>query len=203
MPAPNLHVTIRETEESVDRLIRYRADSIALVPMFQHLVSELVLLRLSAVMESAIDELACKLVAGATYTNGNHPVRLQTAGSIAKAKLIILVSRKGNRGRYLAWARASDIGDNLWKVLGNTEPIITYAKVHATLLDEIRKVRNYVAHNSVDSRNGFQKVIRTKYGANASVSAGAFLTSTQRWRTARSDDYLAGAKVIVADLSRG
>jgi hypothetical protein len=203
MPNPSLLVTVREANDGIDRLIQYRAVSRSLEPSIQHLICELILLRLSAILESTVHEIACKLIAGATYANGVTPSRLHAAGSIAKAESTIFTLRRKRRGRYLSWGWASDIKDNLWDILDNGDPFITYSNVHAALFDEMRRVRNYVAHKSDDARKGFYTVVRARYGAIRQVSPGAFLISTTRWRTARIDDYLAGTKVIISDLCKG
>lgn len=203
MPTPSLGVTIRETRNDIARLMRYRLESSSLNPVFQYLISELLILRLMAILESAIDELACKLVAGASYMNGAQPNRLQDAKSIADAKAIILTSRKNKNSRYLTWTTATFISDNVCNTLSQTEPFLSYAWAHANILDEMRKVRNYVAHNSLHAKAEFQQVVRATYGATPSLQIGAFLTSTTRRTTAKIDQYIHTVPIIVSDLSRG
>ncbi len=174
MPIPSLRVTVQETQRNIDRLVRYRSGSGALDPTFQHLISELLLLRLVAILEAAIDDLACKLLAGAAYINGTQPVRLKSAKSIAKAKQLILASRKNGNSRYLTWTKASIIRDNVSSVISSQDPFVIYAQAHAIMLDEMRKVRNYVAHNSLQARGDFQGVVRSVYGRISQYKLGPF-----------------------------
>lgn len=203
MPAPSLSVTVREVERSLDRLRMYRSLSGTLAPTFQHLIAEVILLRVSAILELAIEELACKLVAGASYINGTYPALLYAANSVAGARLAINTRSGPKPPPYLTWTRASDIRRNVSKVLNVAEPFVYYARAHGTILNEIRMVRNGVAHNSANAKSEFRGVIRTTYGANVSLTVGAFLTSTTRRPVAKIDEYLAGTRVIVGQLARG
>ncbi|MCY4447492.1 MAG: hypothetical protein OXE02_01415 [Chloroflexi bacterium] len=169
----------------------------------QHLISELILLRLLAILEVAIDELACRLVAGATYTNGTQSGVSVPAKSIAAAKHVISSSKRNKKKSFLNWTKASEIEANLCHVFTRTEPIINYAYAHANILDEMKNTRNYVAHNNPRTRRAFQAIMRATYSGNASLSVGAFLTSTKRHQTAKIDEYLTAARVIVGDLSKG
>lgn len=203
MPIPSLRVTVRATYFSIDRLAGYRRASSSLSPLFQHLISELILLRLFAVLEQSIEEIACKLVAGATYMNGSSPVRHFNARSVASARAEIFDKRR-NKGRaFLTWTRASDIQENVSPVLSPSDPFVHFALAHAAILDEIRKVRNCTAHNSSKAKQEFRGLLRTAYGANISLSTGAFLTSTKRYNPAKIDEYLVVVKSITSDLSTG
>lgn len=203
MPTPSLGIIVGQTQHSVDRLVGYRTASNGMDGRFQHLISELILLRLLAILEVAIDELACRLVAGATYTNGRQSGVSTPSKSIAAAKHMISSSKRNTRKTFLNWTKASEIESNLCHVFAPTEPFIRYAYAHTNILDEMKSVRNHVAHNNPRTKRAFQVIVRTTYSGNASLSAGAFLTSTKRQPTAKIDEYLAAAKLIVVDLSRG
>ena len=203
MPRPSLNVTVRETQRNVARLAAYRSGAGGLDPTFQYLVSELLLLRLVAILEASIDDLACKLVSGAAYMNGIQPSRIQSAKSIAEAEAIMLTSRRGGRSRYLSWTKASVIRDNVYRVMSPRDPFVFHAGAHGNVLNEMRVVRNYVAHNSSDARKEFQQIVRYVYGANASISVGAFLTSRTRRGVAKIDEYIRVVPAIVTDLAGG
>ncbi len=202
MARPKVERTVYMLDRGVDRLIRYYRDSSDLVPRFQYLVAELVMLRLFSILEEAIEEVACKLVAGASYTNGNHPNLLYTARSQEAAKGAMSTYQR-SKPQTLRWGRSSDIRDSVRKVIDTSDPFCHQATVHGNLLNEMRTVRNRVAHVGTNSREGFRQVIRQRYGANPSMQIGAFLTSTQRHQIAKLDEYLTTTKVMVADLAKG
>ena len=202
MPAPRLEVTVRDATKGLSRLAKFRAESKSLSPMHQYLIAELIMLRLFSILENAIEDLACKLVAGAPYANGIHPARLYTAKSMDDARQAML-SRRAKPLSKLRWNRVKDIRESTSTVLSPAEPFIKYAQVHGNRLNEMRQVRNYVAHRSSDSRTGYKQVVRSIYGANSRVKVEAFLTSQQRRPVAKIDEYLATAGIIISELAKG
>ena len=203
MPSPRVDVTVRITTSEIERLESFRTDSQSLSPVYQYLIAELIMLRLFAIVESAIEDLACKLVAGAPYVNGMHPVRLFPAKSIDGAKSAMLTYGRPKMKSYLRWTSVKDIRDSTSQVLKSTDPFITYSQVYGSTLSEMRKVRNFLAHRGQKARKGYREVVRMVYGANSRVGIGAFLTSRQRRPLAKVDEYLATAKIMVSDLAKG
>ena len=204
MAAPRVDVTVRNTTADIDRLETFRADSQSLDPVHQYLIAELIVLRLFSIVESAIEEIACKLVAGSPYVNGLPPARLFPARSRDGARLAMLTHGRKKTKSYLRWTSVKDIRDSTSQVLKSTDPFITYAQAHGNILSEMRKVRNFLAHRKgPNARSGYKEVVRVVYGANSRVSIGAFLTSRRSRPVAKVDEYLATARIMVSDLARG
>ena len=203
MPAPSVEVTVRNTTDDIIRLEKFRTESQSLAPAHQHLIAELIMLRLFSIIETAIEDLACKLVAGSPYVNGTHPTRLFTANSVDGAKSAMLTHGRTKKKNYLRWTSVKDIRDSTSEVLNSTDPFIVYAQVHGNILSEMRKVRNFLAHKSARARQDYRDVVRVVYGANSRVRVQAFLTSRRRRPVAKVDEYLVTAKVMVSDLARG
>ncbi len=203
MPAPRLDVTVRDATRGLSRLAKFRAESKSLSPVHQYLIAELIMLRLFSILENAIEDLACKLVAGAPYANGIHPARLYTAKSMDDARQAMLSNGRSKSLNKLRWNRVKDIRESTSTVLSPAEPFIKYAQVHGNRLNEMRQVRNYVAHRSSDSRTGYKQVVRSIYGANSRVGVEVFLTSQQRRPVAKIDEYLATAGIIISELAKG
>ena len=192
-----------DTGSDIINLERFRFDSKGLEPRYQFFIAELITLRLFAILESAIANIAYKLVAGAAYLNGNHPIRLFTANSMAGARSAMLNYRRSNPRQNLRWTKSRDIRDSTSNVLPATESFITYAQAHGHVMDEMRKVRNYIAHRNADSRLGYRQVVRATYGANINIQSGAFLASTRRRTVAKVDEYITISKIIITDLVKG
>ena len=202
MPAPRVEVTVRDTTTDIERLETYRTDSQSLAPKHQYLIAELIMLRLFSIIESAIENVACKLVAGAPYLNGTHPARLFTANSMNGAMSAMLTHGRPKARNYLRWTSVEDIRDSTSLVLHSTDPFITNTRAHSNILNEMRKVRNFLAHRSPKARQDFREVVRVVYGANSRVKISAFLTSP-RHPIAKVDEYLATAKIMISDLAKG
>lgn len=204
MPAPRVEVTVRDAITDIERLETFRSDSQPLDPVHQHLIAELIVLRLFSIVESAIEDIACKLVAGAPYTNGSPPARLFSAKSRASAMSAMLTHRRPKPKSFLKWTSVSDIRDSTSKVLESTDPFFNYAQVHGSKISEMRKVRNFLAHRrSPKARKGYKDVVREVYGANSRVRIEAFLTSRRSRPVAKVDEYLATSKIVVSDLAGG
>ena len=203
MALPRLEVTVRDTDSAISQLEKFRFDALTLEPKFQYLIAALVMLRLFSILEAAIEEVACKLVAGAPYTNGIHPTRLVPARSIEGAKLAMLNHGRQRPKYFLRWTSVSDIRDSTLNVLPSNEPFLNYAQRYANVLSEMRKVRNFLAHRSNQSRSGYRQVVRSVYGASSRVSVEAFLTSSRGRPRAKIDEYLSATKIMVSELARG
>ena len=202
MAVPRVDVTVRNTTLGLERLERFRADSQSLAPEHQHLIAELIMHRLFTIVDSAIEDLACKLVAGGSYLNGTQPARLFTAKSMDGAKSAMLTHGRRRARKYLQWTSAGAIRDSTRQVLDGREPFIVYAQAHGYLLNEMRKVRNFLAHKSPEARQNYRDVVRAVYGANSRVSIQVFLTSRRR-PVPKVDEYLATSKILISDLARG
>lgn len=203
MAAPRVDVTVRDTTADIERLEAFRTNSQSLAPAHQYLIAELIMLRLFSIVESAIENIACKLVAGAPYLNGTLPTRLYHAKSMNGAKDAMLTHGRARRRNHLRWTSVRDIRDSTSQVLTSTDAFIVYAQAHGNILSEMRKVRNFLAHRSPQARQGYREVVRIVYGANSRVRIEAFLTSRQRHPVAKVDEYLTTAKVMISDLARG
>lgn len=203
MPTPRLDITLRDVRRSIEYLEKYRADSRSLEPKFQYFIAELIMLRLFSVLESAIAEIAYKLVAGAIYLNGSQPNRLFSANSVAGARTAMLTYGRSTPRQNLSWSKSRYIRESTANVLASSESYLLYAVAHGGTLDEMRKVRNYIAHRNSSTRKGYKQVVRIAYGANSKVNVGPFLVSEQRASIAKLDAYLSSTKIIIGDMVRG
>ena len=203
MPVPRLDITLRDTRRRIDYLANFRSDSRDLAPRYQYFIAELIMLRLFAIMENAIADVAYKLVAGAAYINGNQPRRLYIARSIAGARTAMLTYGRSKPRQNLSWTKSKYIRESTSTVLAPTEIYLTYAQAHGGTLDEMRKVRNFIAHRNSSSHIGYKQVVRAAYGAHSKIGVGPFLVSEQRSSTTKIDSYLLAVKIIITDLANG
>ena len=203
MPTPRLDITVRNSVNRIDQLSQFRSESKVLAPRHQYFIAELIMIRGFSILEEAISELACKLVAGAHYLKGTHPSRLFEARSVAGANSALLNFGRSKPRQYLNWNKVSEIKYNTSLVFTKSEPFVIRSEFHALVIDEMRKVRNFVAHRSQSARVGYKEVIRASYGANPTVDVGTFLVTTSRWSLAKIDGYLNAIRIIIRELASG
>lgn len=65
----------------------------------------------------------------------------------------------------LKWNRASEITGNVRYVMAAAETFCVECRNHATRINEIRIVRNHMAHNNPGTRREFVTVVRRRLGA--------------------------------------
>jgi hypothetical protein len=79
---------------------------------------------------------------------------------------------------------------------------VYYTSVHGNSIDEMRKVRNFIAHRSTSSRSEYRDVIRLTYGANINISSGVFLISDRRSSIPNIDRYITTTKIVLNDMEK-
>jgi len=202
MAIPKLINTITNVDLGIDRLKRYRNDSKTLEVKFQYFIAEIIMLRMFSILEDAIAEIAFKIASGAEYTNGSTPVLLFRAKSIAGARTAMLSFGRTKPIQSLKWTKSKYIRDSVSNVIDVSEKYIYYCSIYGAQIDEMRKVRNFLAHRSQTSRSDYKQVVRIAYGANAKISPGVFLISDRR-SAPRIDTYLSTIPIIIKDLAKG
>lgn len=83
---------------------------------------------------------------------------------------------------FLDWNSPDMIIERSELYLKDGFPIKIPYTVNRTRLSDFKKVRNHIAHNSIQSLNGFKKVLRTYFGTNplSIPTIGEYLLSTSR-----------------------
>ncbi len=203
MPTPNLQITIRNSQRQIDKLIGYRAASGDLEAKYQHFVAEMIMLRLFSIFEDTVAEIAFKIASGAVYLNERQPILTAQAGSIAGARGLFLSHGRTKSIQNLKWTKSRYIKESVQHVIAVTDPFINSAQRNGNIIDEMRKVRNYLAHNTTSAKEEFKSVIRLTYGANIRITSGAFLSSTKRTPICNLDRYLSSTKVLLFDMASG
>lgn len=203
MPAPNLTITIRNTHSVIDKLASYRSESEDLDAKYQHFIAEMIMLRLFSVFEDSVAEIAYKLAAGAVYANGNRPVLALQAGSMTGARGLFLNYGRTAPVQNLKWTKARFIRESVQHIISDRDPFIGSAQRNGNIIEEMRKVRNILAHSTTSARRDFKDVIRMTYGANIRITPGAFLSSTKRTAVCNLDRYLSSTKAVLVDMISG
>jgi len=203
MPIPKLQITIRNSHRAIDKLSLFRRESENLEAKYQHFIAEMIMLRLFSIFEDSVAEIAYKLASGAVYANGGHPALASQAVSMVGARGLFLSHGRIKPVQNLKWTKSKYIQESVQHVISTADPFISSAQRNGNIIDEMRKVRNVLAHNTTSARTEYKKVIRQAYGANVHIVPGAFLSSTRRTTVCNLDRYLLSAKIVLVDMVSG
>jgi hypothetical protein len=203
MATPSLSISFNNANKVLTKLDTFRIDSQILEAKYQHFISEMIMLRLFSVFEDCVADIAYKLAAGAIYSNGNIPHINIRANTVSASRGLFLSHGRARPIQYLKWTKAKYIKESVEHVIPHTEKYITYAQIHGATIDEMRKVRNTLAHNTTTARSDFKDIVRQIYGANINISVGAFLTSTRRTHISNLERYITSTRIILSDLISG
>jgi len=180
MPLPRLDVSQRKYAEKMQSLRDLVFNIGQLEAKYQKLVAELVLLRLSAVLSDTVSAVAAKVVCGARYLDGAAPVPLVTSRSVARANHLMKTHGRRKPYKYLKWNNVRQIRDNVKHVLKGNEHLTSALVPYATMLEEIRVVRNHIAHRNANSLSHFRGIVTRYYGAYVrTVTPGMLLLSSR------------------------
>lgn len=202
MPSPSLNVTYRKALSDIQILENYRNDSLHLEAKFQQFVAEVILIRLFSIVESTIKECALKIACQANYRNGNAPTPLHTCRSQIDAENQF-INYNRTRPARLKWTKASFINESIKKIIPPTEQFRIEINNYGLLINEMRMVRNHVAHRTSSTGRDYKQVVRQTFGAQLKIQPGAFLTSTKRLTNPKINDYIRISRILVNDITNG
>jgi hypothetical protein len=203
MPTPKLSITIRNANSTLDKLQCYKNESENLEAKYQYFISEMIMLRLFALFEEGVAEIAYKLASGAEYLNGTLPTLTVRANSVSGARSNFLTHGFTKPKQNLKWTKAKYINESVQNIIPASEKYIINVRIHGASIDEMRKVRNVLAHNTSSAKTDFKQVIHTTYGANIPMNVGAFLASTRRQTPCTLTRYIASVKIILKEIASG
>ena len=162
------------------------------------------MLRLFAICEQAIAEIAFKLACGATYANGRTPSVLIGCISLNDAAFKMLNHRPSrDRVRFLKWTSANAVEKSIRYVLDTGDAFYLNVLNHSVLLNEMRVVRNEIAHKTRSTRSEYLTELARIYGVPTRLNMGPFLTSNVRHPRSNIIRYLQSVPLILNDLCRG
>jgi hypothetical protein len=173
-----------------------------LPPTYQKLVAEITLLRLFYLLEQAFELITCKVVCRASYLDGSKPLLLIACSNIGNARIQMRTYNRP-KGRDLRWTTVTDIEENAKYVLSIHDNLLQKFRSHKGFIDEVRGVRNHIAHNSSRSRTAYKTVVSNYYGAALNnITPGALLLSS-RFSPCLINQYLSKSRILIKELVKG
>jgi hypothetical protein len=200
---PKLQCDYTDFCSQIDEQTNLCTDVTQLSPIQQKAIAETALLRSFDFLQGFFLCMATKLVSGAKYLDGTKPIVLTPARSRNAAIINMKTVGRPKPRKDLRWSKVSDIKDNCKFVIPTTEHFLTTLAFHTILIDEMRKIRNRIAHNNRDSRMKYQTVVMRYYGAAQKQIAPGTLLLSDRFAPRLIDQYLARSKVLVKQMVKG
>jgi len=168
----------------------------------QRLIAEVVFLRFFSIFEQSVCTSACRLVCGTAYGDGLAPNLIgPNARSTTQAENLMKTHGRSRPQRYLQWTKARFIAGNVVNLIDATDTFVTVIQGFGGPINEMRIVRNHIAHQSKSTRSDFQSVIRRHYGAGVNISPGCFLL-TSRYSPCKLMQYMATSEIILRTALR-
>lgn len=146
---------------------------------FQKLIAENLMLRLFYELDRVIEPIALKLLTGAEYLDGSAPtllVRRFVSQDAAKRHMLAVLSRR-RHAYYLEWTMLAKVQGNLNGILAPADHFLTTRGLHDATYEEMRFIRNHIAHNSASTRTKFATVARRIYGTTRGITPAKLLLS--------------------------
>jgi hypothetical protein len=162
---PSLAVTHREFVAQADRLRSLSEHVAVFSPDYRALLAEMIVLQGFYFFELAIEDIAAKLVSGAIYCDGSAPTVVHAARSIDDALHSMRTHGRTKPKGILKWNKAGEITGNVRHVLASTENFCSACRNHSSRLNEIRIVRNHIAHNNKGTKREYAGVVSRRLGA--------------------------------------
>lgn len=194
----------------VDELLVVVADIKKLEMKYQRLIAETAMLRLFYAIDGMMEHVSLKLLTDCGYCDGTAPARiLRPFRSIAAASAYI-AGRKPP-GQFVKWATLKNVRQNLNGLLLNTEHFLKERGVIDPVLEDMRHVRNHIAHRNRGTGRKFSGVVWKIYPTRPrGISPGklllsqrtAYLGAPLRGHPSIIEQYLRWTKVAAKTLTK-
>jgi hypothetical protein len=197
-----LEVDYSELDGEIDRLIGLLSGISSVQPRFAKLVAEILLLRLFSSLEEVIMSITTKIGCGATYVDGSQPILVvQSKSRQGAINNMMKYGRK--KPRHLQWSQVKEIRENARYIIDPNEHFLNELDRHTSFIEEVRWIRNRIAHNNTAVRANYRKAILRYYGGYVnSVTPGTLLLSP-RQKPVLIEQYLKKSRILVKTLVKG
>lgn len=202
MATPSLKRTLNDCLVECGKVDAIRGQVADMPARVQFLVAEVLLLRLTSILEGSIAEVAFKIASGATYLDGETPKILVPCTSIVNARTKMLAEGRDRARQNLKWTRAKFIKDSVRHVVDPADHYLATCTNYGSMLAQMFKVRNFVAHRNASSRVEYREAIREVYGRERKLAVGPFLLSNNYVPIPNLDRYIIQTRAFMRELTR-
>lgn len=168
----------------------------------QRIIYELVMVRLFSLLELQFESITLKVLCNTQYLDNSYP-NLIVISSTARNAVSNMLSHgrtRPLRTSDIKWNQYQCILGNIRHLVNSADNLLSVFSIHERIINEMRLVRNHIAHNTQDTRNKYKPVVTTHYGAYVnSVTPGKLLMSNRR-SPCLLKQYIVTARIIIKDL---
>ena len=92
------------------------------------------------------------------------------------------------------------IKDNVKNIINPNDNFYNVVNRHGTLIDEMRRIRNRIAHNNSSARGKYRAIVRRYYGAYLNnITPGTLLLSPRKSPPLLAQ-YIIKSRILIKDL---
>ena len=168
----------------------------------QRIVAELVMVRLFSLLEMHFESITLKVLCNVQYIDSTYPnlIVRSTNAKNAVSNILSYGRTKTWRTVNIKWNQHQCIQENVRYLLNPTDNLLSTFGNHGSVIDEMRRVRNHIAHNTQDTRRKYKSAVVSHYGAYINtITPGKLLLST-RQNPCLLKQYIVTAKIIIKEL---
>jgi len=201
---PSVLVNHREFFAHADKLRALAVHVPAFATDYQMLLAEMIVIQAFYFFESAVEGIAAKLICGACYADGIMPVISHRGRSVDDALTKMRTVERTRPKGLLKWNKMSEINGNVRYIMAATEHFCMTCRGHAARINEIRIVRNHMAHGNAGTRREFESVVRRRLGAvpQRLPRPGVFVLREFTPGTILLVEYVVTLEAIIRDIAK-
>lgn len=175
MPRTSVQRTLTDFVAQVERSNQLLDSAAARgVPFFQlENIAELCFLRIYCAWENFLEEAFSRFLCGAITLSGGRPKRYVLPLDIDHAQNIVVGLERGRK--YADWARRETVTERAKLFLKDGRPFVQPLQAAARELDDMRAIRDCIAHRSAYANKQFRSVVQRRLGVAHKYHAGRFL----------------------------
>jgi hypothetical protein len=204
VPSPSVSASHREFVAHAARLRELALAFHPLAEQYRKLMAEMIMLQAFYLFESAMESIAAKLCCGGRYADGVRPFLLHASTSVEDALNNMRAFGRQHPKGILKWNKSDEMNGNLRYLMDSTDHYRTTCRHHSGRLNEMRIVRNHIAHANASTRREYVLVVGRRLGGVPArlPSPGLFVQRQIAPSTTILIEYIATMTAIVRDVAR-
>jgi hypothetical protein len=141
-------------------------------PFFQlQQISELAFLRIYMAWEMLLEDSFTRFMCGASSLSGSRPRCYVKPRNIDHARELLI----GPKLRYADWSDAQLVIERAELIFAGGKPFALPVRAALAELNDMRIIRNCIAHRSVHTRDKFNRLVQRRLGVARKLAPGVFL----------------------------
>ena len=103
----------------------------------------------------------------------------------------------------LRWSKVADVTENAKYVIAPKDHVLVSLRRNGYIVDEMRRVRNRIAHSGQRARRDYAVVLKRHYGAQVRGVVPGTLLLSSNWNPTLLVRYLSSTRTLARELVRG